>query len=145
MRNDFKVMVAIQSEAPGSRPLPNASNEIHNIQTIVPKENLITLGLENVPASSENVLKHLREASIAHFACHGKQEMDNPLESFLLLHDGEMLKISKLMENPMPNASLVYLSACETAKGSGSLPDEAMHIAASMLFAGFYGAVATMW
>ena len=45
----------------------------------------------------------------------------------------------------MPNASLAFLSACETAMGAEDLPDEAMHLAASLLFAGFGGVVATMW
>ena len=49
------------------------------------------------------------------------------------------------MKQPMPNASLAFLSACETAMGADELSDEAMHLAASLLFAGFRGVVATMW
>jgi CHAT domain-containing protein len=56
-----------------------------------------------------------------------------------------MLKISQLMAKPMPKALLAYLSACETAMGAETIADEAMHIAASMLFAGFHGVVGTMW
>jgi CHAT domain-containing protein len=41
--------------------------------------------------------------------------------------------------------SLAFLSACETAKGDEGTPDEAMHLAAAVLFAGFRGVVATMW
>jgi CHAT domain-containing protein len=41
--------------------------------------------------------------------------------------------------------SLAFLSACETAKGDKTIPDEAMHLAATLLFAGFRGVVATMW
>ncbi|KAJ7123558.1 hypothetical protein C8R44DRAFT_784007, partial [Mycena epipterygia] len=41
--------------------------------------------------------------------------------------------------------TLAFLSACETAKGDDTVPDEAMHLAATLLFAGFRGVVATMW
>jgi CHAT domain-containing protein len=40
---------------------------------------------------------------------------------------------------------LAFLSACETAKGDEKSPDEAMHLAATMIFAGFRGVIATMW
>jgi hypothetical protein len=49
------------------------------------------------------------------------------------------------MEKSMPNASLAFLSACETAKGDENLPDEVIHLGATLLFAGFRGVVATMW
>jgi len=45
----------------------------------------------------------------------------------------------------MPNASLAFLSACQTAMGDENLPDKAFHLAAALLFAGFRGTVATMW
>ncbi|KAJ7249064.1 hypothetical protein C8J57DRAFT_1357558, partial [Mycena rebaudengoi] len=40
---------------------------------------------------------------------------------------------------------LALLSACETAKGDAKTPDEAMHLATSLFFAGFGGVIATMW
>ena len=58
---------------------------------------------------------------------------------------GEQLTISSLMELRLPNAVLAYLSACETAKGDKNQPDQAVHLAASMLFCGFRSVIATMW
>jgi CHAT domain-containing protein len=49
------------------------------------------------------------------------------------------------MKHPMPNASLAFLNTCQTAKGDGKSPDEVMHIAASLVFAGFHGVVGTIW
>jgi CHAT domain-containing protein len=43
------------------------------------------------------------------------------------------------------NLSLAFLSACETAKGDNGTPDEAMHLAGVMLFAGFRSVIGTMW
>lgn len=37
------------------------------------------------------------------------------------------------------------LSACETATGDSEQPDQAVHLAAAMLFVGFRSVIATMW
>ena len=95
-------------------------------------------------ASVGDVISHLPAISIAHFACHGQQNIQNPLESALLLQDGQ-LKVSQMMQESMPDASLAFLSACETAMGDENLPDEVIHLGSTLLFAGFRGVVATMW
>jgi CHAT domain-containing protein len=61
-----------------------------------------------------------------------------------MLHDGP-LKVSQIMQQPTPNARLAFLGACQTATGDKTLPDEAIHLASTLLFAGFRGVVATMW
>ncbi|KAF7333101.1 CHAT domain-containing protein [Mycena venus] len=43
------------------------------------------------------------------------------------------------------NMSLAFLSACETGKGDQGIQDEAMHLAAALMFTGFSGIVATLW
>lgn len=79
--------------------------------------------------------------------------MEQPLDSGLILADGR-LKVSEIMRRPenadrklevKQSMSLAFLSACETATGHKSTPDEALHLAATLLFAGFRGVVATMW
>jgi CHAT domain-containing protein len=49
------------------------------------------------------------------------------------------------MDLKLPKAMITYLSACETAKGGKKQPDQAVHLAASMLFCGFRSVVGTMW
>ena len=121
-----------------------ADQELQNIAARVPNECLVKLGVPGAPATVNKVVSHLSAASIAHFACHGEQDQKNPLESSLILEDGQ-LKISRIMQEKTPNASLALLCACETAMGDEDLPDEAMHLGATLLFAGFRGVVATMW
>jgi CHAT domain-containing protein len=95
---------------------------------------------------------YLQDSSIVHFACHGVQDLQDPLNSGLILSDGR-LKVSEIMHRPeddhaldaKKSMSLAFLSACETAKGDNKMPDEAMHLAATLLFVGFRGVVATMW
>jgi CHAT domain-containing protein len=62
----------------------------------------------------------------------------------LILDDGN-LKVSQIMQQSTPNALLAFLCACQTAMGDEKIPDEAIHLGATMLFAGFRGVVATMW
>ena len=133
------MLVAIQPAA-----LPYTSEELCKVEQYVSREYLVRLGIPDVAASVDSVALHLSGTSIAHFACHGRQNRTNPLDSALILDDGP-LPVSRIMKTSMPNASLAFLCACETAKGDANVPDEAMHLAGTMLFAGFRGAVATMW
>ena len=123
--------------------LPYNIDELRKIEQYVSRDNLVRLGIPDAAATVDDVARHLSSASIAHFACHGKQNRTNPLDSALL--DGGSLPISPIMKMSMPNASLAFLCACETAEGDANSPDEAMHLAGTMLYAGFRGAVATMW
>ena len=135
----FQMMAVIQSKG-----LPSARRELENIQLHVSCDALVELGVPGVPAGVEAVASHLSNVSIVHFACHGKQDPWKPLDSWLELHDGP-LRISRIMKEKMPNGSLAFLCACETAMGDQNLPDEAMSIGASLIFSGFRRVVATMW
>ena len=138
--NPFKMLVAIQPETRGYSSLPSTRDEMRKIEARVSPSCLVKLG----PSSVQEVLDCLSDVSIAHFACHGIQDEDNPLDSALLFNDGP-LKVSRIMTQPLPNASLAFLSACQTATGDLEFPNEAFHLAATMLFSGFRGVVATMW
>jgi CHAT domain-containing protein len=82
-------------------------------------------------------------AHILHLACHGIHASD-PLSSALVLQDGN-LTIQDIMALHLPNAILAVLSACQTAKGDRNAPDQAVPLAASMLFCGFRSVIGTMW
>jgi CHAT domain-containing protein len=142
--NPFKIAVVIQPNTPGHPPLPFTESELEKIRSHVPNESLVTFGVPGSPASVGTIFSQLPDLSIIHLACHGRQDLRSPLESALLLEDGD-LKVSQIIRMSLPNASLAFLSACQTAKGDENLPDEAIHLASSLLFAGFRGVVATMW
>jgi CHAT domain-containing protein len=137
--------VVIQPTTRGQTPLPCASDELRKIARHVPDECLVKLGTPEAPAYVETVLSHLSTSSIIHLACHGVQNANRPLDSALVLEDGEQLKVARIMEHSTRHAALAFLSACQTATGDENLPDEVIHMAASLLFAGFRGVVATMW
>jgi len=125
--------------------LPYTLEELTRIKKWVLPKHLETLGTTESPTTIEAVLSHISRASIAHFACHGMQKYKKPLESALRVLPTDHLEISSIMKIPHLNASLAFLSACQTATGDEKVPDEAIHIAAAMLFAGFRGVVGTMW
>ena len=95
-------------------------------------------------ATVAGVCALLSEVSILHLACHAKQERDDPLASGFLLHDGR-LTIADVAHAKMPRAFFAFLSACESAYGDEALPDEMVHLAGTMLFAGFRSVIGTLW
>jgi CHAT domain-containing protein len=96
-------------------------------------------------ATVKNVKAGMKESTIVHFACHGVQHPTNPTESALLLANNSKLTLLDISQISFHNAQLAFLSACQTATGYEKLPEEAVHLAAGMLSAGYRGVIATMW
>jgi len=143
--NDLKVLVVVQPETPGYSPLPFVRQELQHVKRYVPEECLVSLGTSETPALPDVVLSHLSDVSIVHLACHGERGEDGPLDDAFILEGGQELKLSRIMELPMPNASLAFLCACHTASGDDQSPDEAINLTTSLLFSGFRGSISTMW
>jgi CHAT domain-containing protein len=93
--------------------------------------------LPDALASLEDARMH-----VLHLACHGEQKSD-PLASGFILRDKD-LTIQDLMKLELKHGSLAFLNACQTAKGIQDQPDQAVHLAASMLFCGFKSVIATI-
>lgn len=131
----------------GLATIPGVDEELRQIQNVIHhKDTVEILGGAEFPggATVDRVLRGIQKANIVHLACHGKQNTDDPLESGFCLSDGR-LTITKLMDMQLRNAFLAFCSACETSKGSSEQPDQVLHLAAAMLFAGFKNVIATMW
>ncbi|WP_431727350.1 CHAT domain-containing protein [Verrucosispora sp. TAA-831] len=98
-------------------------------------------------ATRQRVLDLLAEADWAHFACHATTDLARPSDSHLSLHDGP-LRVRDLFALRIATTrtrSLAYLSACSTARGGPSLPDENIHLASALQWAGFADVIATFW
>ncbi|KAJ6459841.1 CHAT domain-containing protein [Mycena sanguinolenta] len=152
MATPFKMTAIIQPDAANLAPLPATKIELTRIKERVPAQWLTSLGLPS-PVTVDDALSHLQRSCIVHFACHGVQDPVSPMNSGLVLNDG-LLKISKIMRKAEEShdaqenlrfLKLSFLSACETAKGDEVQPDEAVHLAAALLFAGFRSVVGTLW
>lgn len=134
-------------------PLPHVREEVKCIEEAFTLDSQLThvsyrpalTGFTHfADASCGDVLDGLAEADILHLACHGYHNLQSTLESGFIMHD-KTLTITDLMRVNLPNSFLAFLSACETAKSAAAQQDQAIHLAAAMLFAGFKSVIGTMW
>jgi CHAT domain-containing protein len=142
-RDQLQTLLVAQPKPPDMEPLVSVEEEVQTIAGLMVSSSATVLNDVYEIASVDSVLKTLPQAHVLHLACHGQQSAD-PLSSSFAFCDGP-LPISALMKLDLPNATLAFLSACETAKGHAKLPDQAVHLAASLLFCGFRSVIATMW
>jgi len=123
--------------------LPFTEDEMVILQKYQPPFRIESL-LES-KASPETVKSSMETCGWVHFACHAVQDTNNPENSALLLANKSRLTLAEITRLELPRAQFAFLSACQTAAGDDLLPEEAVHLAASMLSAGYQGVVGTMW
>ncbi|KAG6371215.1 TPR-like protein [Boletus reticuloceps] len=144
--NDLRLLLVGQPPSDGQDPLRGVAPELRHIRTVVgnPTSACTTL-LESSVGTVEEVLGLMKDADWVHFACHGVQDAAKPTHSGLCLANQRRLKVSDIIGLSRSRGGLAFLSACQTAMGDEGLTDEAIHIAAGMLFAGYGGVIGTMW
>jgi CHAT domain-containing protein len=146
-RSDLSGLVFCEESSHNSSAnyLPAAAKEAHIIRECFESSHAQVLNTMSTQTTRAELLSLLENtpAHILHLACHAIQDAE-PLNSAIMLHDGQ-LTIENIMQLQLPQATLAYLSACQTAKGDRNAPDQAVHIAASMLFCGFRSIIGTLW
>jgi tetratricopeptide (TPR) repeat protein len=136
-----------QSETPGESALPQTTEEVGAVAEVFrssgwPEDDIISL--HSSEATVDHVSRALDTCSWVHFACHGSQDNKLGVQSGFSLHDGH-LKLSEIASKKLSAGQFAFLSACHAASGLKDLPGEAMHLAASIQFAGFPSVIATLW
>ncbi|KIJ36095.1 hypothetical protein M422DRAFT_261643 [Sphaerobolus stellatus SS14] len=134
-----KVLIISQPNTPHQCSLPETIRETEAIRKLTTAE-----VLDHTQATIPAVLEAMGEQDWVHLACHGIQDAKDPIKSAFALYDGK-LELESLMAKRLDRAELAFLSACQTATGDTKLPNEAVHLAAGMLAAGFQSVIATMW
>ncbi|KAF8436596.1 CHAT domain-containing protein [Boletus edulis BED1] len=143
---DLRLLFVPQPPSDGQNHLQGVAQELKHISTVVGNSpSARTTLLESSVGTVEEVLGLMKDADWVHFACHGIQDATKPTDSGLCLANGRRLKISDIIGLSRSRGGLAFLSACQTATGDEGLSDEAIHIAAGMLFAGYGGVIGTMW
>lgn len=132
---------AVQHNLP---EIPGTDKETELVSAFLEGVGIGSQRLAGVDATTTKVKEQMGLYSSIHLACHGQQERYSPLKSCFHLRDGK-LELSEIMKHQIPNADLAFLSACQTSTGDRSLSEEAVHLAAGMLAAGYRSVVATMW
>ena len=90
----------------------------------------------------------LHWARLVHFTCHGLPHPSDPSRSRLvLLNDAkEPASVAAIRRIDVPNAALLFLSACHSAANFGDeVTDEVTHLAKAFLQAGFPVVVGSLW
>ncbi|KAF8122961.1 TPR-like protein [Boletus edulis] len=139
-----KRFIAIgQANAIGQVELHSVGTELANIgQHIIGLASFTQI--EGPESCISRVAEELCKTEWVHFACHGLPNRIRPFESAFTLHDGH-LTIERIMRCEPENPQFAYLSACHTTVGDEESPDEAIHLASAMQFAGFRSVIGTMW
>ncbi|QRV99312.1 CHAT domain protein [Ceratobasidium sp. AG-Ba] len=141
--SNFRGVLAVgQADSTSHVPLPCTILELDQVQEAVGGKPFTRL--EGSNATSEAVLTAMETHSWVHLACHASQDPSNPISSAFHLWGGEMT-LAAITQKELPHADFAFLSACQTAMGYDQLPDEAVHLAAGMLMAGYSSVIATMW
>ena len=142
---DLRLLTVRQPPSDGLSHLPGVATELGHIKEVIRNSSTHITLLESSDGTVEEVLTLMEEADWVHFACHGTQDTANPANSGLCLADQRRLKLRDIIALARPRGGLAFLSACQTAMGDERLTDEAIHITAGMLFAGYGGVIGTMW
>ena len=124
--------------------LVHAEDEVNSLKGLFPQVDVYT-----GDNATERVLQeHGSEYDILHFACHGELNMDEPmLTSLRLAPDNEndgYLHAGEVFDYDL-SASLVVLSACNSALGELTSGNELMGLTRSFLYAGVPSIVASLW
>ncbi|QRV95725.1 CHAT domain protein [Ceratobasidium sp. AG-Ba] len=136
------ILAVSETAANTSNPLPGTITEVDQLE--LKAKGIAFTRLDGQKATCEAVLDGIEHHSWLHLACHASQNIADPTASALQLHDGP-LRLLDITRKSRKHTEFAFLSACETATGDQKMPDEAVHLAAGMMMAGYRSVVATMW
>ena len=121
-----------------------AEREARGIAALFPETAILT----GTAATKAMSLEGLRQHSVLHFATHAEFDEADPLGSALLLaaQGGEVnrLVVQEIVGLTL-QASLVVLSACETALGKLTQADELTGLTRAFIYAGAASVITTLW
>ncbi|MFI8912808.1 CHAT domain-containing protein [Streptomyces sp. NPDC053513] len=150
-----KALVVAMEATPGAAPLRHAATETEALRRHFPEATVLTghgtahgTSMSPSAATKANVLSHLPDAAIVHFACHGAHDPTDPSRSKLLLqdHQRDPLTVSSLAGVRLSGAALAYLSACRTAFNENEATlDESVHLTTAFHLAGFRHVIGSLW
>ncbi|ONI89605.1 hypothetical protein ALI144C_04490 [Actinosynnema sp. ALI-1.44] len=106
-----------------------------------------TLPPPGVETDRDMILTALPGYEVAHFACHGLTDWDDPSSSRLLLHDHRThpLTVTDIAGLRLTRTRLAYLSVCSTTGTNLQHADEAVHLTAAFHLAGYSSVIGTLW
>ncbi|KAG8901187.1 hypothetical protein FRB99_005496 [Tulasnella sp. 403] len=135
-----QMLVVGQPNTPGQTPLEMVKTEVELLRERFPTATF----LNDKEGTHDAVLAAIGTHSWVHLSCHGHINHSRPFRSHFSLHDSPLYLLD-LVQQGLPNAQFAMLSACHSAANAQGTPDEALHLAAALQFAGFKSVVGTLW
>ncbi|MHB8340865.1 MAG: CHAT domain-containing protein, partial [Mycobacteriales bacterium] len=137
------VLVGVADTDP-DEPLPGSRGELDVISARPGWASVaVTIGAD---ATLEWLTLHAPDASHLHLACHGRNDLDDPSGSHLVLGSGDRLTVPALVHGIQLRVRVAVASACQSAHFDASVvPDEHVGLAAGLLQAGAACAVVSLW
>jgi CHAT domain-containing protein len=139
----LKLIAVAQPNAPGLMTIRGTQIELKTIEEAGADFGISVTTLSEKEAKKKRVLEEMDSCPWIHLACHGLQDRE-PHKSALYLGDGP-LDLQEITKKNLPEAEFAFLSACQTATGDGDISEEAIHVSAGMLLAGYRGVIGTLW
>ncbi|KAG2742493.1 hypothetical protein P692DRAFT_20197153 [Suillus brevipes Sb2] len=119
--------------------------ELELVRSLLPLPPTVSFTkITSVDATKSRALRALRDNTWLHFSCHGTQKSDDPFKSAFLMRD-QPLTLLDITQMDLSLHEFAFLSACDTAVGVPTTPDEVIHLAAGLQFAGVKSVVGTLW
>jgi CHAT domain-containing protein len=129
--------------------LPFAASEAEAVATLMRTAAMTPNLLLDADANRDAVLDGLNHAYIAHLAMHAQFNMEDPLESALIVASRDRLRLRELLDSEhvdLTQLRLAVLSACQTGLSDFQrLRDEAVGLFGALLSAGAMGVVGSLW
>ena len=140
------LLVAMQ-DTPKNFTLPSAKKEVAMVHRLC---NSMALHPVEPGRLKRDIMSHLPNSIIFHFAGHGYTDKLDPSQSHMLLEDWESdcLTVANLLQMNLREHSpfLAYLSACGTGKiDDERFFDESIHLISACQLAGFRHVIGTLW
>ncbi|MFI7219855.1 CHAT domain-containing protein [Micromonospora maritima] len=135
-----RALVVSLPHTPGLPDLPGAAREARIVRGHLPYGST----LSGASATPDALVAALPGQPLVHLSCHGRQDLGDPLGGHLALSGGP-LRVRDLWRPSAGAAALAVLSACETAQGGATLPDEVLTLGTAFQLAGFRQVVGALW
>ncbi|KIJ62221.1 hypothetical protein HYDPIDRAFT_136267 [Hydnomerulius pinastri MD-312] len=125
-------------------PLHYVDPEVDEVEKLLPTPPVLFTKLTSSESTKKQVLHTLQGHQWFHLSCHGKQDLKEPFKSHFAMQDGP-LSVLDIIDADISRHEFAFLSACETAMGDLSAPDEVIHLAAGLQFMGVKSVIGTLW
>ncbi|RDW82942.1 hypothetical protein BP5796_04433 [Coleophoma crateriformis] len=142
-----QALLVAMEYTPGYDRLRFATEEVAMLHTLCESMNFHPI---QPGRRKQDVVGHLLDSKIFHFAGHGYTDERDPSKSFLCLDDGkdDPLRVADLLAMNLREHSpfLAYLSACGTGRIKDErFLDESIHLISACQLAGFRHVIGTLW